>query len=91
MAQLKKIIISLPDTLLKQVDEYAKKDGISRSELIRECLKSFVNVREKQEIHEQLEKGYQIMAEINSEWAEFCLEADNQIQFGYEEKLSESE
>ena len=91
MAQLKKILISLPDTLLEQVDEFAGKDGVSRSEFIRKILSDFVDTRKKQEIREQLEKGYQIMAEINSEWAEFCVEADNQTQFGYEEKLSESE
>ena len=47
--------------------------------------------RKKKELCEELKKGYKEMAAINLEWAENCLDADNQCQSEYEEKLSECE
>ncbi len=37
-----KVMISLPDKFLKQVDRTAQAQGRSRSELIREALRTFV-------------------------------------------------
>ena len=91
MAELKKILVSLPDTLLEEVNTYVSESGLSRSELIREAMKEYISHRKKMEIRERLKKGYELMSAINLEWAEACFEADCQVQFSYEEKLSESE
>ena len=37
-----KVMISLPDEFLKKVDRYAKAQGRSRSELIREALRTLL-------------------------------------------------
>ena len=47
--------------------------------------------KEKKKVYEQLKKGYREMAALNLELAEECLEAGNNCQFEYEEKLSECE
>lgn len=91
MAESKRILVSLPNTLLDEVDEFVNRNGISRSELIREAMKEYVLHRRRTEREEKLKEGYQLMAEINLQWAEMCFDADNKIQFDYEEKLSECE
>lgn len=91
MAELKKILVSMPDSLLEDVDSLASSDGVSRSEMIREAMREYIRGRKKREIREQLKKGYEEMAAYNAEWAEACLAADNETLQLYEEKISECE
>ncbi|MDD3765555.1 MAG: ribbon-helix-helix protein, CopG family [Eubacteriales bacterium] len=91
MAESKKILVSLPNTLLAEVDAFVSCRGLSRSELIREAMREYISHRKKAEIEEKLKEGYKLMAEINLEWAEMCCAADTCLYFAYEEKLSECE
>ncbi len=91
LAQQKKILISLPDSLLTEVDSLATEQNINRSEFIREAMRRYVRERKKAELTEVMKKGYEEMAVINLEFAEYCFEADNQQQQSYEEKLAECE
>ena len=91
MAESKRILVSLPNALLDEVDAFVNRSGISRSELIREAMKEYVSHRKKLDTEERLKEGYQLMAEINLQWAKMCFDADNKLQFEYEEKLSECE
>lgn len=91
LSRQKKILISLPDTLLSEVDNLATEQKINRSEFIREAMKLYIHERKKADITSKLKKGYEEMAMINLEIAEFCLEADNIQQQSYEEKLAECE
>ncbi len=91
LSHRKKIFISLPDTLLAEVDSLATAKKLNRSELIREAAKKYVAMQKKASCQESLKKGYQSMAEINVEIAEICLQADNIQQQSYEEKLAECE
>lgn len=47
--------------------------------------------KSKKDIDQKLQLGYVEMAEINANYAEMCLEADNSVLASCEEKLSESE
>lgn len=91
LARQKKILISLPDTLLTEVDNLATAQKINRSEFIREAMRLYIHERKKAEISEMLKKGYEEMAMINLEIAEFCFETDSMQQQSYEEKLAECE
>ena len=91
MAECKKIIVTVPDSLLNDMDSFAEFDGVSRSEMIRKVMNEYISGRKKKNLREQLKNGYEEMAAINIEWAENCLDADNECQFDYEEKLSECE
>ena len=45
-----KIMISMPDNMAKYIDEFANKENRSRSELIREALRTYISkakLREK--------------------------------------------
>jgi len=91
LAQLKKILISLPDNLLKEVDSIVAMENINRSEFVREAMKLYIREKRRIEMRDRMKKGYQQMAEINVKLAEICFEADNDQQQKYEEGLRELE
>lgn len=91
MAELRKILISLPDNLLKEVDSIISVEKINRSEFVREAMKLYLHERKKIEMRDRMKKGYQEMAQINVKLAEICFEADNEQQQKYEDRLGELE
>ena len=91
MTQSKKIEVTVPASLLDDVDSLAKMDGVSRSDVVSRAMREYITGRKNKNLRKQLKKGYEEMAAINIEWAENCLEADNECQLNYEEKLSECE
>lgn len=91
MARQKKILISLPDTLLDEADNMAYSQNVNRSEFIREAMKMYIREKKKSEIVQKLKKGYEEMAEFNLEYSDFCFESDNRQLQLYEEKLAECE
>ena len=91
MAELRKILISLPDNLLKEVDDIVSVEKINRSEFVREAMKLYIREIRRIEMRDTMKKGYQEMAEINIKLAEMCVEADNDQQQKYEERLGELE
>lgn len=91
MAQQKRILISLSDSLLSEVDALARAQNINRSEFIREAMKIYIRERKQIERCEQMEKGYIEMSKINLDIANECLYSDNEQLKNYEENLSECE
>lgn len=91
MAETKKILISLPNSLLKEVDSIASIQKINRSEFVRQAMRLYIREKKKLEMRDNMKKGYQDMAEINLKLAEICVEADNEIQKKYEDRLAECE
>ena len=81
----------MPDTLLDEADSMAYSQNVNRSEFIREAMKMYIREKKKNEIVQKLKKGYEDMAEINLEWADYCFETDCKLQQNYEEKLAECE
>ncbi|MFA4886235.1 MAG: ribbon-helix-helix protein, CopG family [Desulfotomaculaceae bacterium] len=65
MTQVKRIMISLPDSLLVEVDGIAATDRLNRSEFIREAMRFYITERRRRLIREQMKKGYLEMAKIN--------------------------
>ncbi len=91
MSQLKKVLITVPDALLAQVDSVVSSENINRSEFVREAMKLYLREKKKQLVQEQMKKGYQEMADINLNIARMCFDADEQALSAYEEKLAECE
>lgn len=89
--QLRKILISLPEGLLHEVDKLADLQNLNRSQCIREAMMMYISEKKKAKIKALMKKGYEEMAEINLEWAEYAYEADCKLQQSYEEKLAECE
>lgn len=66
MAQvMSRIMISLPDSLLSEVNRIAVSEKISRSDVIREAMQFYIAERNKRLFIEQMKKGYLEMANIN--------------------------
>jgi CopG family transcriptional regulator/antitoxin EndoAI len=91
MSELKKILVSIPDTLLQEVDLLVTDEKKNRSELIRDAMRLYIDYKRKRTMKDMMKKGYQEMAEINLKLAEMCFELDNEEQGKYEEKLAECE
>ena len=91
MPGLRKIMISIPDSLLKEVDTIVSSEKRSRSELIREAMKLYIEHKKKRNLRDVMKKGYKEMSEINLKLAEMCFMADNEIEEQFEVKLAECE
>lgn len=91
MAETKKIMITLPDSLLEEVDIIASMEKKNRSQFIREAMRLYIREREKRQIRENMKKGYMEMAKINLMLAEMALEAENDSLMVYETRLAERE
>jgi len=91
LAESRKILISLPEQLLKEVDSIVSIEQTNRSEFVRRTIQLYIRERRKIEIRDRLKKGYQEMAEINIRLSEIWFEADNDLQKKYEERLGELE
>ncbi|MGI6114618.1 ribbon-helix-helix protein, CopG family [Clostridium sp. BSD2780061688st1 E8] len=91
MPQLKKILISLPDSLLAQADQIARDHNVNRSELIREAMRAYISEKQRELIRQQMREGYESMAQINRDWAEWGMAAQAQDSAHYEALLAESE
>ena len=91
MAQYKKILISVPDNLLEELDIMVSNEKTNRSMIVREAMSLYIREKHKVEVSDKMKRGYEEMAEINLRLAEGCLGADNDQQSIYEEKLGEME
>jgi len=88
MGDTKKIVVSLPDNLLGEVDEMVILEKKNRSEFIREAMKFYIKEKSRMQIREMMEKGYKEMAHINSELTESSYCCDKQVLEEYEWLLS---
>ena len=91
LAESRKILISLPESLLKEVDSIVCVEKTNRSEFVRRTIQLYIRERRKIEVRDRLKKGYQEMAEINIRLSEIWFDVDNDLQLKYEERLGELE
>lgn len=67
---MQRVMITIPPSLLQQVEEAAAKANFNRSQLIREALKQYLAAQRRQELHELLKEGYLYRAEENRQLAQ---------------------
>ena len=91
MADSKRIMISLPDSLLQEVDTIVSMEKTNRSEFIREAMKLYIRERHKIQIRETMKKGYREMGAMNLTLSEVGLDLDVYALKRYEAKLAECE
>ncbi len=89
MKHIKEIVISLPDSVLNELEKLAKQQNEDVSEYVvrlirRECF----GISQSEE---EMAEGYRQMGNLNLEWAESYLQAEEETLNWYEEKLSECE
>ena len=78
MSEAKRICVSVPMSLLEEMDSLAKDEDTSRSELIRNAVRAYINSRQSGELKESLREGYKNMGSLNLKLAESCLDAENE-------------
>jgi len=88
MAETKRIMISLPDSLLEEIDGIVSIERKNRSEFIREAMKLYIRERQKIQIREKMKCGYKEMGHINLTLSEIGLEEDLKELSYYEVKLT---
>lgn len=85
MSESKRIMISLPESLLAEVDGIVTAEKRNRSEFIREAIKSILHERRKKGIQEQMRKGYLEMAQLNLSIARELFSMEQEVLVYYEE------
>ncbi|AFL99711.1 MULTISPECIES: CopG family ribbon-helix-helix protein [Desulfitobacterium] len=85
MAESKRIMISLPENLLAEVDDVVTLENRNRSEFIREAINSVLHERRKRGIREQMRKGYEEMAQLNLAIARELFLTEEEVQLVYED------
>lgn len=85
----KRVQISIPATLLDQIDSFAHERKINRSQFIQNAVQLYIMERETDSLQEKLRVGYQIMAELNLTLAEE--DNDEGLLENYERQLAEAE
>lgn len=65
MSKTKRIMVSVPNHLLQEVDGIVEQENLNRSEFIREAMNLYLQERKKRNIRESMRNGYLEMAKIN--------------------------
>ena len=77
-------MISLPESLLAEVDDVVTIENRNRSEFIREAINSVLHERRKRGIREQMRKGYQEMAQLNLAIAKELFSMEEEVPHVFE-------
>ncbi len=67
---MQRVMITLPPSLLAQLEEAATRMQYSRSQLIREAVEQFLETQRRQELRDLLKEGYLANAERDLRSAE---------------------
>ncbi len=65
MPASKRIIITISEILLSEVDHFTALENRNRSEIVREAIMFYLDNRKRELMIEQMKKGYLEMAPIN--------------------------
>lgn len=88
MAETKKIMVCVPNSLLEEVDYIVKLEKRNRSEFIREAMKAYLRERKRMEMRESMKNGYKDMATLNLIYAEMGIDVDLSCLEKYEDELA---
>lgn len=88
MAENRRIVVCLPQSLIEEVDDIVSLENRNRSDFIREAIYSVLHERRKAGIREQMRQGYLEMAQINLSIAKDLSHAEEEATVCYEKKLA---
>lgn len=89
MPASKRIIITVPESLLFEMDSVTMSECKNRSEIVREAIKFYLRERKVNLMKEQMKKGYLEMAQINLTIACECILMDDEAFIACIDKLLE--
>lgn len=82
-------MVSLPETLLEEIDGIVSLEKGSRSELIREVMFLYLSERKRKVLREQMKQGYKEMAQINLRLALESVPVESELLWSQEKKVAE--
>lgn len=91
MAQAKRIVVSLPDSLLQEVDGIVSRETGTRSDFIREAVRRLIEERHRLVEMEKYRLGYEEIGNLNQTLAEDGWVADSSDFENYENYLVKRE
>ncbi len=89
MPEIRKVMITLPENLLREVDVVVQVEKKNRSEFIREILIGYLQKRKRKETEELLKQGYLQLAQIHREIAEVAVGVETETLEAYEQNIAE--
>lgn len=78
---VKKIVISLPEAMIREVDGIVALENGSRSQVFHQAMEWYLQECYRNRLHEELRMGYEEMAPINLTLAEEALAAENEADY----------
>ena len=91
MAENKKVLISIPENLLRELDNAVKEEGTNRSDFIRKSIRFYLIEKGSWKSRNKMKAGYLEMSKINKSITEEYSEGDYEDFLSYETKLLGSE
>jgi len=70
LTELRRVMISIPDQMLEEIDSFAATEKLSRSQFFRDAMGNYIENCKHQAFVESMRKGYEEMAVINLTLAE---------------------
>ncbi len=77
------ILVSLPQSLLLEIDGFVKREKVDRDELIYQATKKFLSERKKMHVIESMRRGYQEMGRINLTIASEAFQAEEEAEITF--------
>ncbi len=91
MAETKRVTVSVPNTILDEVNMMVPMEHKNMSDFVVDAMKLFIEEKKKLEVIERLKNGYKEMSKVNLKLAEIGLEQDIMDLVIYEANLKRCE
>ena len=72
-------MISIPNSLLQEVDGIVAMEKLSRSQFVRDAMQLYIEDRRRRTVLAMMKKGYEEMARINLTLAEEGILVDSEV------------
>ena len=79
--ETKRIMISLPDHLLQEIDNLVNTQNGNRSEMIREAMKQYIQEFKKRNLRDMMTRGYTEMGRLNLTMASEAFAAETEAEY----------
>ncbi len=89
MANQKKVMVSLPNNLLQEIDGFVKDDSQDRSQFISSAMEEYIKQLRKNKVEQKMKDGYEEMSKLNLGLAMENFKLENSTFFYYEAYLAE--
>jgi CopG family transcriptional regulator/antitoxin EndoAI len=88
LEQKKRLVIQLPESIVYELDHLVQEEQVSRNQLIREAIHTYLMERKRQDVRERMQLGYMEMGAINLDMAAEAFLAEEEANYTLRHKAS---